>query len=643
MRVLHVITTLQTGGAEKLLTQIAPGLQRRGFEADVAVFAKAEGRFCDLLRERGVKVHIFSRYGAIYSPIHIIRLWRLMRHYDVVHAHNTAPQIFASLAHLLARKPLLVTTEHNTSNRRRAWPWYLPLDRWMYRRYDKIICISGKAEDNLRQYLGRRPYPAVTIPNGIDLGEFMGHTAEARNDGKTVVTMVAAFRWEKDQPTLIRAISRLPEHFHLQLIGDGPRRGEYEALIKELGLDHRVHLLGVRSDVPRLLRASDIIVMSSHFEGLSLSSVEGMASGRPFIASAVDGLREVVSGAGVLFAEGDDEALAREIHRLAEDKEYTSRVTEDCLQRAQQYDIERTIDGYAEVYRQLQHDKATTRHPDLLKSYISSQLPPINNASPRVTVIMGIYNCAPTLPEALESMLAQTFQDFKVIMYDDGSSDDTRKVAQSYVDRYPERLSLIGESQNHGLGYALNRCLELVDTPYTARMDGDDISLPLRLEREVRYLDQHPEMAIVSTRMQYFDEGGIFRDGSTPEGNAPTRRAFLTGTPFCHAPAVVRTEAYRAVGGYNVDALRVEDYDLWSRMWALGYRGYVIGEALYMMRDDRAARARRTFSSRLLHARYVSQVVRRLGFAWPYQIYALRPVLVGLLPRRLYRWLHQNK
>lgn len=165
--------------------------------------------------------------------------------------------------------------------------------------------------------------------------------------------MVAAFRWEKDQPTLIRAMARLPERYHLYLVGKGNRQAECEGLARQLGVGARVHMLGQRGDVPRLLAESDIVVMSSHFEGLSLSSVEGMASGKPFVASDVDGLREVARDAGLLFPHEDDRTLAEVLGRLGDDPAYAASVADRCRRRAAQYDIRTTIDAYAALYRRM--------------------------------------------------------------------------------------------------------------------------------------------------------------------------------------------------------------------------------------------------------------------------------------------------
>ena len=93
--------------------------------------------------------------------------------------------------------------------------------------------------------------------------------------------------------------------------------------------------------------------MSSHYEGLSLSNIEGMSVGKPFIASDVDGLREITNGYGILFPHGDDQALANEIKHLAEDRTYYDQIAAQCYERAQQFDINNMVDAYVKVYKRL--------------------------------------------------------------------------------------------------------------------------------------------------------------------------------------------------------------------------------------------------------------------------------------------------
>lgn len=259
----------------------------------------------------------------------------------------------------------------------------------------------------------------------------------------------------------------------------------------------------------------------------------------------------------------------------------------------------------------------------------------------RLSVLMGIYNCALTLPEALDSLYAQTYQDFKIILCDDGSEDDTYPIAKKYAELH-DNIILISNSENKGLNYTLNHCLEYADTEYCARMDGDDISLPSRFEKEIKFLDTHPEYAIVSCPMIHFDESGDFKYGK--ERGEPEIKDFVKNTPFCHAPCMIRTEAYKKVGGYSVSPrlLRVEDYHLWAKMFAEGYRGYILPEHLYKMRDDRNAVVRRTWQSRKneMYVKYIG--ARMLNLPWYTMIYILKPLAAYIAPQWLYNIAHKN-
>ena len=263
--------------------------------------------------------------------------------------------------------------------------------------------------------------------------------------------------------------------------------------------------------------------------------------------------------------------------------------------------------------------------------------------APKITVILGIYNCAETLAESIDSLLAQTYNDWNLVMCDDGSIDETYEVAEKYRSDYPDRIKLIKNERNMGLNHTLNRCLELADGEYIARQDGDDISLPSRFEKEAAALDAHPEIAVVSTAMSYFDENGTW--GQNHPIEFPQNNDFIDGTPFCHAPAMVRREAYMKVGGYTVDKklLRVEDYDLWVKMYALRYRGMNLSEPLYAMRDDRNAYARRKFKYRINEFHVRIKAAKMLKLPFKAYICAFRPVIVGLLPTSAYNFLHKKR
>ena len=111
----------------------------------------------------------------------------------------------------------------------------------------------------------------------------------------------------------------------------------------------------------------------------------------------------------------------------------------------------------------------------------------------KVSIIMGIYNCADTLPEAIDSIVNQTYVNWELIMCDDGSKDTTYQIAEKYQKMYPDKIVLIKNEKNQGLNYTLNHCLQYVTGDYIARMDGDDLSLPTRLEKEVTFFENNTQ------------------------------------------------------------------------------------------------------------------------------------------------------
>lgn len=348
MRILHVITSLHTGGAEKLMVDLLPRLRDMGDEVELLLFDGTRTPFYEELVNSGIKIHSLSVGSNVYNPLHIFRLLKYLKKYDIVHTHNTACQLFGAICSLLC-SVVYYTTEHTTSNRRRDWRWYKPIDKWMYTRYYKIICISDQALRSLEDFHGKND-KNIVIYNGINLDKYMKPIKNITNNKEFIITMIAGFRYQKDQDTLIRALSLLPENYTLWLIGDGERRQELENLVISLSLENRVIFLGIRNDIPYLLEQTDIVVLSSHFEGLSLSSIEGMASGRPFIASDVNGLREIVNGNGVLFSHSDEKSLASEIKILCENPKRYKQIATACQAKAKQYDINIMTQKYNNLY-----------------------------------------------------------------------------------------------------------------------------------------------------------------------------------------------------------------------------------------------------------------------------------------------------
>lgn len=261
----------------------------------------------------------------------------------------------------------------------------------------------------------------------------------------------------------------------------------------------------------------------------------------------------------------------------------------------------------------------------------------------KVSVIMGLYNCELTLCESLDSILNQTYTNWEIIMCDDGSQDNTYIIASRYMKMYPNKIILLKNEKNMGLNFTLNKCLKYVKGQYIARMDADDISISNRFEIQVRQLEEREDISFISSPMIFFDEKSEWGVGKAVE--FPQKEDFVKGTPFCHAPMMIRKEVMNEVGGYSESKflLRVEDYHLWFKIYEKGYRGYNIQIPLYKMRDDQNAINRRKFKYRINEA-YVKYIgFKMLNIEWPYYFYILKPIIVGLIPTSIYKHLHRRR
>lgn len=358
MKVLQVINSLGIGGAEKLIVDSILCRAGSACEVDVLLLNGKDTNFKRILQKHGIRVFSLGEENNIYNPLLIVKLIPFLKRYDVVHVHLFPAQYWVAIAACFLRKKVkLITTEHNTTNRRRNIAGFKWIDRFIYKRYDRIVAISPSTQHALANYINDSR--VLTIANGVDIRQFQIAKPYLKNelltlDDKSVsVIQVAGFRTQKDQDTVIKALARLPGNYHLFLVGDGPRRNICEEMVHDLNLAERVHFLGLREDIPRLLKSANIVIMSSHWEGFGLAAVEGMAAGKPVIASEVAGLAEVVANYGLLFKTGDAHALALLIERLSNDGGFYEEVAARCAVRACDFDIKRMVREYGKLYKEL--------------------------------------------------------------------------------------------------------------------------------------------------------------------------------------------------------------------------------------------------------------------------------------------------
>lgn len=245
-----------------------------------------------------------------------------------------------------------------------------------------------------------------------------------------------------------------------------------------------------------------------------------------------------------------------------------------------------------------------------------------------ISVIMAVYNCEATLREAIDSVIAQTYENWQFIICNDCSTDRTQDILEAYQQQYPGKFILLKNEKNMRLSYSLNQCLKNATGGYIARMDGDDRSAPDRFEKQVAFLREHLEYDLVGTSMRRFNDDGLADTVDKPE--FVDKYAMRTIVPFNHATIMTYPSVYEKLGGYTVSERtnRAQDYDLWFRFFHAGFSGYNIQEPLYFVREDMNAIKRRTFKVRWNAYKTTRIGFRLLGFP---RRWLIKPLLTVFL------------
>ena len=371
LRVLTLVDHLgASGGGERLAMEISKRLDRDRFEPihcasrwHPDASGPAMRAAADELLAAGVRVIGLGRgsTAAVWSWAPLVRLLRRER-VDVLHSHKFGSNVWGVLLGRLARVPAVVAHEHTWSYE--GQPVRRFLDRELIARgSDAFVAVSH--EDRRRMIEVERIDPAdvVFVPNGIDAlpgGDGARVRAELGIEPDApVIGAVAVLRPQKALHLLLRAAAELVrEHPRLRVLiaGDGPEREPLEALVGELGLGESVRLLGLRRDVPDVLAALDVAVVSSDFEGTPLAVLEYMDAGLPVVATRVGGLPDLVEHGrhGLLVEPGDASALAGAIGELLRDPARARELGAAGRERRRtEFSIDRTVRTLEDMYVQL--------------------------------------------------------------------------------------------------------------------------------------------------------------------------------------------------------------------------------------------------------------------------------------------------
>ena len=352
MKVLHVISSLEIGGAQRLLSDLLPIQKQQGIDVSLLVLKSEDNDFSRKVSEAGVPI-ISLNVKSFRNPFLAFRVRSIIKNYEIVHAHLVHALYLCSLA-ARGLKTRLIYTEHSTSNNRRGKVYVRPIEKIIYGRYTKLISISQQTQDALQDWLQSADARFVVINNGVDTKAFANIKREVIP--KSLI-MVSRFASSKDQETVIRAMKKLNDDVTLRLVGEGENLEHCKQVAKECRVEDRVNFLGARSDVAELIAESYIGIQSSNWEGFGLTAVEIMACGKPVIATDVDGLKQVVEGAGELFDVGDSEALLVVIKKLFDNPEYYRQIAANCKNRSKEYDITKTVDNYIGVYNKVFYEQ----------------------------------------------------------------------------------------------------------------------------------------------------------------------------------------------------------------------------------------------------------------------------------------------
>jgi L-malate glycosyltransferase len=367
IRVGFVLHAMQVAGAEMLVFET---IRRLAGRIEPVIFCLDQvGALGEKLRSEGVEVVCFDRrpgrdFGVAWRMARQIRARRV----EVLHAHQYTPFFYAALSRVLSgENPRLILTEHGRNYPDVVSPLRRAANRLFFDRLADAVnaccAFSARSLSRVDGFAGGR---IGVIENGIELDRYgaVPDRSELRrrlglDPERLYVAVIARFHPVKDHATLVTAFSQVAnsrDDVDLLLVGDGKLRTNLEKQLSELGLTGRAHFLGVRSDVPELLRAVDVFALTSLSEAASLTVLEAMASELPVVVTAVGGNPEMVRHGreGLLVPRGDAPAIAGALLFLLGDPEARRRLGKAGRAQVQErYLLEQTIGAYWKLYRDL--------------------------------------------------------------------------------------------------------------------------------------------------------------------------------------------------------------------------------------------------------------------------------------------------
>lgn len=359
MRIMQLIETLEFGGAEKVVIDLANALVSHH---EVNICCTKRLGALEASADRKIRMHCLGKKEGndLLLPFRLARILRRER-IDVLHVHNWGVFLEGALAGILARTPIRLQTLHG------PYPHYGPgrrqrfkrnvrhwLERNVSRSFAKIVTVSDSIQDYVRGDIGIDASCLTTIHNGIKISASPPRQTDSIEIAFITVGRLAKI---KNHEMMIRAfhMANCP-NARLCIVGDGPERNRLELLSMELGLGPRIYFAGFRHNVAELLAHSDVFLMSSDYEGISIAVLEAMRAALPVVGTRVGGMAETVrhGHSGLLVEAGDIEAMAHAIHTLFNSPKECARLGENGRRFLEaEFSIVTMVERYERLYKGL--------------------------------------------------------------------------------------------------------------------------------------------------------------------------------------------------------------------------------------------------------------------------------------------------
>lgn len=265
-------------------------------------------------------------------------------------------------------------------------------------------------------------------------------------------------------------------------------------------------------------------------------------------------------------------------------------------------------------------------------------------SNPSISVIMSVYNDEQHLSKAIESILNQSFKDFEFIICNDCSTDNSEKIIFDYM-KIDSRIVYLKNSNNMGLAYSLNKCIEISKGKYLARMDGDDISLLNRLEKQFNFLEENPKYDVLTGQAEIIDSNDVTHTIRANRERELSLKEAVKQSCIVHPTVLMKKNSINNVGNYTISKLtrRGQDYDLWMKLLSNNYRIYISSDICLKYREDPIMMKKRKYKYRISEFKMKYKWMKKVKAPLYFYCYAVKPLITGLIPNKILHEYHKRR